>query len=319
MWARNAYYVVKPLIPRELQIQLRRIIVSWRLKKNAHLWPIDEKAALTPEGWDGWPDGKRFAVVLAHDVETEKGQDRCHEVVALEERLGFRSSFNFVPEGYPVSPQLRRDLIKRGFEVAVHGLKHDGKLYRSKKSFYQKAIRINQYLKECGSVGFVSPSMHHNLEWTGALNLEYDISTFDTDPFEPQPDGVATIFPFFVHTNNGHKGFVELPYTLSQDFTLFILMKEKSTDIWKKKLDWIAETGGMALVITHPDYMNFSNNKHRLDEYPGKHYEDFLCYIKSSYEKQYWNSLPREMARFWKEKMIRAGIGKAIALSGGRG
>ena len=30
------------------------------------------------------------------------------------------------------------------------------------------------------------------------LNIAYDASTFDTDPFEPQPDGVNTIFPFWV-------------------------------------------------------------------------------------------------------------------------
>ena len=38
---------------------------------------------------------------------------------------------------------------------------------------------------------------------------------------------------------------------------LFILMKEKNINIWKQKLDWIAEHGVMALMNTHPDYMNF--------------------------------------------------------------
>jgi hypothetical protein len=48
------------------------------------------------------------------------------------------------------------------------------------------------------------------------------------------------------------RGYVELPYTLPQDFTLFTVMREKDIDIWKKKLDWIVEKGGMALLITHP-------------------------------------------------------------------
>lgn len=42
------------------------------------------------------------------------------------------------------------------------------------------------------------PAVHHNLEWIGELDIEYDLSTFDTDPFMPQPDGVGTIFPFLV-------------------------------------------------------------------------------------------------------------------------
>jgi hypothetical protein len=51
------------------------------------------------------------------------------------------------------------------------------------------------------------------------------------------------------------RGYVELPYTLPQDFTLFTVMREKDIDIWKKKLDWIVEKGGMALLITHPVYL----------------------------------------------------------------
>ena len=47
-------------------------------------------------------------------------------------------------------------------------------------------------------MGFRTPTMFHHLEWTGELDIEYDSSTFDTDPFEPQPDGVGTIFPFWV-------------------------------------------------------------------------------------------------------------------------
>ncbi len=96
--------------------------------------------------------------------------------------------------------------------------------------------------------------MHHNLEWIHYLNVEYDASTFDTDPFEPQPDGVGTIFPFWVQEKDNEKGYVELPYTLPQDFTLFILMKEKTTDIWEEKLNWIADNG---IVINAPGLHEF--------------------------------------------------------------
>jgi hypothetical protein len=99
-------------------------------------------------------------------------------------------------------------------------------------------------------------------------------------------------------------GFVELPYTLPQDFTLFVLMKERNIDIWKKKLDWIAEKGGMALLITHPDYMNGKKGKCGIEEYPMKFYEELLAYIKSKYDGQYWHVLPKEMAHFWKQKMV---------------
>jgi hypothetical protein len=68
--------------------------------------------------------------------------------------------------------------------------------------------------------------VHHNLEWIGELDIEYDLSTFDSDPVEPQPDGVGTIFPFCFEGKDGRPGYVEMPYTLVQDFTLFILIKK---------------------------------------------------------------------------------------------
>ena len=113
--------------------------------------------------------------------------------------FGFRSSFNFIPEGdYRVPAALRAWLTDRGFEVGVHDLHHDGKLYSSRDEFRRKAHRINSYLKEWNAVGFRSGFMLHNLNWIRDLDIQYDASTFDTDPFEPQPDGVDTIFPFWV-------------------------------------------------------------------------------------------------------------------------
>ena len=135
-------------------------------------------------------------------MDTKAGHDNCRKLMDIEESLGFRSSFNFVPEKYPVSKELREEIIARGFEVGVHGLNHDGKLFSSKKIFEQRARKINQYLANWGATGFSSPSMHRNLNWMHALDITHATSTFDTDPFEPMPDGVKTIFPFFVQNGN---------------------------------------------------------------------------------------------------------------------
>jgi len=167
-----------------------------------HVWPIDPDAGKPPDEWAGWPDQKKFALVLTHDVDTEKGHEKCHQLMELEKSLGFVSSFNFVPERYDVSRKLRHYLTNNGFEVGIHGLKHDGKLYSSKKVFQERTIMINHYLNHWKSVGFRSPSMHHNLDWLHDLDIEYDASTFDTDPFEPQSDGTSTIFPFWVRGNS---------------------------------------------------------------------------------------------------------------------
>jgi peptidoglycan/xylan/chitin deacetylase (PgdA/CDA1 family) len=304
MLTQKIYYRLKPGIPRWLQIQLRRWVVLNKREKYSNVWPIDEKSANPPNGWSGWPDGKQFALVLTHDVETLAGQQKCFQLAKLEESLGFRSSFNFVPEEYNVSHTLRNYLTEHGFEVGAHGLYHDGNLFSSKKKFQKQAFEINRYLKEWKSVGFRTPCMYHNLEWISGLNIEYDSSTFDTDPFEPQPDGVGTIFPFWVQNGSKNKGFVELPYTLPQDFTLFVLMREKKIDIWKRKLDWIAGKGGMALLNTHPDYMDFGGKKPGMEEYPVEYYEEFLQYIKSRYGSQIWHALPKDISRFWRDNIV---------------
>lgn len=304
MLRNQIFYFLKPIIPRSLQIVVRRKIAELILQRNSHVWPIDENASKPPVNWQGWPDGKKFAFVLMHDVDTEIGQSKCRQLMQLDEQMGFRSLFSFVPEGYAVSSELRKELIKRGFEVGVHGLKHDGKLFSSKEIFSQRARKINHYLHEWESVGFVSPSMQRKLDWIHELNIEYDTSTFDTDPFEPEPEGIGTIFPFWVYGWNGHRGYMELPYTLPQDFTLFVIRKEKNIEIWKKKLDWIADKGGMALFITHPDYMNFKKGRGKTEEYPIEFYVEFLDYVKSNYEGRYWNPLPKEIACYLKEKMV---------------
>jgi hypothetical protein len=297
----NFYYQVKSLLPRRIQIALRRAIVTRKRNSCREFWPINEKAGEFPNLWPGWPLGKKFAFVLTHDVDTQKGFERCWELARLERELGVLSSFNFVPEKYNLNAMLRHHLIEKGFEVGVHGLYHDGKLYRSKKIFLERADRINRYLKDWGAVGFRSPSMHHNLEWIHHLNIEYDASTFDTDPFEPQSDGVRTIFPFWVQGNGNVNSYVELPYTLPQDFTLFILLKEKTINIWERKLDWISERGGMVLINTHPDYMNFGDSELSFEEYPVEYYLQFLRYIETNYKGQYWHALPRDVSRYYRE------------------
>ncbi len=301
MHLRHGYYYVKPLIPRPVQIALRRMVVRIKLRNGKHAWPIDSAAGDTPDGWEGWPDGKRFALVLSHDVDTAGGHGRCRQLMDLEEGLGFRSTFNFVPEGYRVSADLRREIRARGFDVGVHGLKHDGWLFSSRRVFEKRLEGVNRYLKEWDAKGFHSPAMYHNLDWSSEFDIEYDCSTFDTDPFEPQPDGVRTIFPFWYENEKTKRGYVELPYTLPQDHLVFVILQQKDISIWRDKLAWIAERGGMALLNTHPDYMRFDKGPCAREEYPASNYGAFLEHISKEYEGLYWHVLPKDIAEFWRK------------------
>lgn len=313
MLSTRIYYTVKPYIPWRVRITMRRISAQRKLVASRHAWPIQPNASKPPADWAGWPQGKRFALVLTHDVEGAEGLRKCRELAALEEQLGFRSCFNFIPEGpYRVTPEYRAELAAKGFEVGVHDLKHDGKLFQSRRAFLAHADRINRYIREWGAAGFRAGFMLRNLDWLHDLEIAYDSSTFDTDPFELQSDGVGTIFPFWIDAPAAGRGrpanqppsgararggYVELPYTLPQDSTLFLVLRERSPEIWIRKLDWVARHGGMAMVNVHPDYMGFGGNR-GAQEYPADHYARLLQYVREKYGADIWNGTPREVANW---------------------
>ena len=180
------------------------------------------------------------------------------------------------------------NLRLRGFEIGVHGLKHNGKLFDSKPTFMQNAGRINKYLKEWGATGFRAELTHRQPVWMQALDIDYDLSFFDTAPFEPIPGGTMSLWPFFL----GH--FVELPYTLAQDYTLTSILGKTSPRLWLEKVDFIEKYHGMALVNTHPDYLK---NKAVWDVYT-----EFLRALKN--RENYWHTLPGEVAKWWRSRDI---------------
>ncbi len=280
-------------------------------------WPIMPGSERPPANWAGWPGGAKFALVLTHDVEGPRGLENCRRLAQLEREQGLRSSFNFIPEGqYRVSAKVREELVRDGFEIGIHDLEHDGRLYRSRSEFTRKAARINGYLQDWGASGFRSGFMLHNLNWLHDLKIKYDMSTFDTDPFEPQPDGHHTIFPFWVARpesqsedssplKNCERGYVELPYTLPQDSTLYLLLREQTIDIWIRKLRWIAEHGGMALVNIHPDYVDFGDQASNRNHYPASHVREFFDHVLSSYRGTFWNACPGEVAEWYQENRFK--------------
>jgi glycosyltransferase involved in cell wall biosynthesis/peptidoglycan/xylan/chitin deacetylase (PgdA/CDA1 family) len=309
----RAYYALKPYIPWRLRIGLRRLVARRIRTAQRASWPIMPAAAEKPAAWPGWPEGKRFAVVLTHDVESAAGYNKSEKLLRLEQKLGFRSSFNLIPEAdYRITPEFRTTLEASGHEVGVHDLRHDGKLFHSWTAFERNAQSINKYLREWGCSGYRSGFMLRNLDWLQALDIQYDSSTFDTDPFELQPDGAGTIFPFWVPSAPVHHsrrederlrpvergGYVELPYTLPQDSTLFLILREKTLDIWKTKASWIAENGGMLLLNVHPDYIQFEDEPASPRTYPVALYAEFLNFLRDRFSGAYWQPLPRDVAAF---------------------
>lgn len=307
--ALGAYYAIKPLLPRSLQLSLRRAYAPRQAAREFPRWPVEDvlvrhwhdelRERMRAEGSDRvalvnpWPRRRRFAAILTHDVEGTLGVDLIERVRAVERRHGFVSSWNFCGDWYPIRPGTFEALRAEGCEIGLHGIKHDGRLFESRASFEANLPLIHAKLAEWGAVGFRSPSTLRNADWMPELGCLYDSSFPDTDPFEPQAGGCCSIFPYFLGD------VVELPITLVQDHTLIEILREPGIDRWREKVDWLREQGGLVNVIVHPDYMGPDASLAR--------YEALLEHLRG-YEDG-WYALPREVAAWWK---ARAAHGDAL-------
>lgn len=292
------YYHLRPLIPIKVRQMLQRgrnqnldVPADWYLPNE---FAKEFRNALTEE-LEGpgdrlvihpWPQPFQMCASLTHDVETRDGVLLVDKLAKLEESLGFRSCWNFVPYKYQIEPELIEDLIQRGHEVGVHGYNHDGRLFFSQRTFNRRLGPIKDAMNRFQSEGFRAPMVHRNLNWISKLEAKYDSSCFDVDPFQAMPGGVGSVWPFL-------KGnMVELPYTLPQDHTLMIALNQSDISIWRNKFDWLRRWRGMAMLITHPDYLNTAA---RLELY--RQYLDFL-----TDQSDCWTALPRDIANWWKER-----------------
>ena len=288
------YYRLRPLIPIPLRQFLQRgrnqrleFSDDWYLPlsfvqelKNA-IASMENTAAIHP-----WPEKFEMASCLTHDVETKEGHDFVDKLAELEEKKGFRSVWNFIPYCYQIDEGLLSDLKQRGHEVGVHGYNHDGRLFESQNTFNARIGPINQAIRKMDCSGFRAPMVHRNLEWLQQLDADYDASCFDTDPYQAMPGGVGGFWPFLAGK------LVELPYTLPQDHTLLVTLGETTARIWIEKFAFLRAYRGMALLITHPDYLL---PPERLDVY--KQYLNYLVDQKSC-----WHALPHEIASWWRER-----------------
>jgi hypothetical protein len=318
--ALKGYYAVRPLLPRPLQLRMRRTLArhqqrdgtafpAWPVEDGLHRmydWLFDLLATTAGEplpAVDTWPDGCTWALVLTHDVETQQGVDDMELLRADERRLGLRSSWNFVPERYDVTPALVERTKSDGCEVGVHGLRHDGRDLASRRHLERRLPAFRRYAHEWGAVGFRSPATQRAWSLMPLLGFEYDTSYTDTDPYEPQPGGCCTYLPFFFGDPDN---MVELPITVPQDHTLFEILRETDAGTWRAKVAAIRERGGLALVLAHPDY---ASNPHMAREWRAM-LEDVAD------DPTMWQPLPRDAARWWRKRaashVVRTDRGWAV-------
>jgi hypothetical protein len=235
-----------------------------------------------------WPEGWPACAVITHDVETAEGRDFSGRLMDLNDSHGIKTSFQVVPEErYEVSESYLNEIRNRGFEINIHDLNHDGRLFSSRQKFLSRVATINAYGKRFTAAGFRSGALYRNLEWMDALQFEYDMSVPSVARLDPQPGGCCTIMPYFVGD------LLELPVTTVQDYSLFHILGQYSIDLWKQQMQAILEGNGLINTIVHPDYL--------LEKRAEEVYRQLLVYLSELRSAgRLWIALPNQVNHWWR-------------------
>jgi hypothetical protein len=305
----RGYYRVKRLLPRSFWLAARRAYIRAGKRPAFPQWPLDVsverllrlyahclllQAGAREAGFAWfWPSDYRAAVILTHDVESADGLRLALDLADLEQARGLRSSFNIVGAHYPIDYGIVAELRGRGFEIGLHGLVHDRSLFSSRAEFERQLPRLRDAAASLGTVGFRSPATYRVTGWLPELPAEYDTSVPLSDPYEPQPGGCCSFWPFMLGE------LVELPYTLPQDHTLFTLLGEKTAATWLAQIEALEQRFGLIQIVSHPDRGYLGDDGKRLL------YAETLDVVAAN--ERLWKPLPRDLAGWWR----RRGSGEA--------
>jgi hypothetical protein len=313
--ANSLYYLARPILGVSVRRHLQKLRLAGWQSIAFPRWPVDRTVEqihetmlrLCVQAHNGekvpfiwfWPQGFPSCVSVTHDVEAEKGRDFCPALMDVDESFGIKSSFQLVPEKrYKLSRPFIEGIRERGFEVNVHDLNHDGRLFANEAEFFDRALRINQYGRAFGAHGFRSGALYRNLAWYGALEFSYDMSVPNAAHLDPQRGGCCTVMPYFIGK------ILELPVTTTQDYSLFFILNEYSIDLWKRQIAQITEKHGLASFIIHPDYIVEPRTRDT--------YKLLLAHLADlRLKEKIWIALPQEINQWWRSrsqtKLVRQG------------
>ena len=305
---RELYYFVRPILPVPVRKHLQKIRLSGWDGIRFPCWPVDfsverlmqSAMALTlrshnreklPFIWF-WPEGAKACAIVTHDVESQRGQRSCNSLMDLDDSFGLKSSFQVMPEPRDGHFHELVDTIRRrGFELNLHDLNHDGHLFREHGQFLERAARINEYARELGCRGFRSGAMYREQDWYDAFEFSYDMSVPNAAHLEPQRGGCCTVMPYFVGN------VLELPLTTTQDYSLFHILGDYSTRLWEGQIESILSQHGLISFIAHPDYL--------IGQRERSVYEALLAHLSRVRDEQHlWMALPGEVDDWWRNRRL---------------
>ena len=302
----DVYYFLRRFLPFTVRRYLQRTYFRDWKKIPFPAWPVDFtvdrlheeilRLCMQISGLEEipfiwfWPEGAPNCLIITHDVETAAGRDFAFELLKLDESYGFKGAYQVVPERrYEISEGYMSSIRDRGCEVNVHDLNHDGRLYKERSEFDRRALLINRYLHRYQSEGFRAGAMYRMQDWYEAFECKYDMSVPNVAHLEPMRGGCCTVMPYFIGE------ILEIPLTTAQDYSLFHILRDYTTELWKRQIALIKERSGLISFLTHPDYLVGQRER--------SVYESLLDYLKHmvAVEKT-WATLPGDVNHWWRAR-----------------
>jgi len=249
-----------------------------------------------------WPEGKRYAVVLTHDVDSEWGFKNPTGIEAFreaEESKGLRSAWLIVSRHESVGRPTLLELLDSGHEIGFHSTYHDHRIaYLCEVEIERQLALAGRFLAEFNCVGFRSPGFHRSESLFRLLDpiIQYDMTLHDSyeDLTSPTPlfEGCSTCFPYRIQETN----ILEIPTTLTEDITLEMrgISPSGAFECQRNLLAEIRKRQGVANLLTHPEP--------HLSARPEWFHSYDLLLREIAQDRSAWVALPRELCRWWNDR-----------------
>jgi peptidoglycan/xylan/chitin deacetylase (PgdA/CDA1 family) len=242
-----------------------------------------------------WPQGKRYAFAVSHDVDTAAGLRRIPEIAAIEAQHGLTATWFLLGDRYRIDDSLLDRLRQQGHEIGLHGDRHDNRIaYLRRQAIAARLSRCSGLVTRHGVCGFRAPSLLETplLREVLATSFRYASQTPDTevDALVAPRRGCATCFPFV------KQGLLEIPITLPMEDKLLIagLDEAQILALWRRKLAWVREVGGIAQLVVHSEPHLFDHCRRA-----------FQAILKDVAEDgAVWRATLGDVARWWQESKL---------------
>ncbi len=246
------------IVPISVRLRLLRWTTALMRSSEAdRSWPIDR-------GIDSGAQAPRYgahraALIITHDVDSAEERSLIEPIRGLERASGLSSAWGFVPAVSWPADALATALLEEGCEIYCHDIAHNARLpYQSREDMRRQFDGV--FAASPWAQGSVRAFRSGQLLMTAQLFdvvAEYfriDMSIPDAEAGGPYGGirGCRTVFPFQL------RGILEIPLSLPQDALLLHvngLSADAILDLWRLKLDYIVQMGGVAVLNAHPRWI----------------------------------------------------------------